>query len=105
MYNEVIKLVAETKRADEYGDLQVTAVPREVFATLKSVSQSEFYQAQAAGLKPEVKFVIADYLDYEGEKTILYKSYGTDTEEEYRVIRTYRDGNTLELVCKRGVDE
>lgn len=104
MYNETIILVAESKAADEYGDLQITASQREIFATLKSITQSEFYQAQAIGLKPEVKFVIADYLDYAGEKVVKYTPFG-GSEEEYRVIRTYRDGNTLELVCKRGVDE
>ena len=105
MYNEVITLVAEEKQPDEYGDLQITESTRDIFATLKSISQSEFYQAQAAGLKPEVKFVIADYLDYEDEKVIRYTPYGASTPEEYRVLRTYRDGNTLEIVCKRGVDE
>ncbi len=105
MYNEVISLVTEAKTVDEYGDIQVTSTTKNVFATLKSISQSEFYQAQAAGLKPEVKFVIADYLDYGNEKTILYQPYGASAAEEYRVLRTYRDGNTLEIVCKRGVDE
>lgn len=105
MYNEVITLVAEAKVPDEYGDLQITETTRDIFATLKSISQSEFYQAQAAGLKPEAKFVIADYLDYDNEKVVRYVPYGGAEAEEYRVLRTYRDGNTLELVCKRGVDE
>ena len=42
---------------------------------------------------------MADYLDYEGEEDILYD--GTD----YRVLRTFRSGQELELVCTRGVDK
>ena len=104
MYNEVITLVAEAKAPDKYGDLQITETTRQVFATLKSITQSEFYQAQAAGFKPEVKFVIADFLDYHDEQVIRYTPYG-ESEHEYRVIRTYRDGNQLEIVCKRGVEK
>ena len=104
MFSDVIKLVSEVKTADEYGDIQVTRSERTVFATMQSISQSEYYQAQAVGLRPEVKFIIADWLDYEDEKIILYTPYGSDMEYEYRVIRTYRDGFALELVCVRGVD-
>lgn len=105
MYNEVIKLVSTTNEVNEYGDLIATENERVVFALLKSIGQSEFYQAQALGLKPEIKFVIADYLDYKNEKTIKYQAINEDMEHEYSVIRTYRKDNTLEIVCKRGVDE
>lgn len=104
MYNEAIKLVAETKTVDEYGDTIIVETEKMVFARLMSVGQSEFYQAQALGLKPEIKFVLADYLDYNDEKVIKYKAFNQDEEEVYTVIRTYRKDNTLEIVCKRGVD-
>lgn len=104
MFSDVIKLVSEVKAADEYGDIQVTRTERTVFATMQSISQSEYYQAQAVGLRPEVKFIIADWLDYQDEKIILYTPYASDMEYEYRVIRTYRDGFAIELVCVRGVD-
>lgn len=103
MYNDVIKLVAEIKSVDEYGDIKTIETEREVFAQLLSISQSEFYQAQAVGIKPELKFVIADYLDYNNEQIIRYKGF-TNNEETYSVIRTYRKGNQLEIVVKRGVD-
>lgn len=104
MYDQIIKLVKEVNTTDQYGDLIPTRTSREVFAECRSITQSEFYQANASGFKPEIKFVLADFLDYEGEKIVKYKPYG-GTEEEYRVIRTYRANNELELVCKRGVDE
>lgn len=103
MYDQVIKLVAEDMSADEFGDIKIEETEREVFAELKSITQAEFYQAQAAGLKPEIKFLLSDYLDYHGELTVRYQPFELDTELEYAVLRTYRTGNGLELICKRGV--
>lgn len=104
MNNEVITLVAEVKGVDEYGDITTTETERDVFAKVASITQTEFYQAMAQGLKPEVKFVIADYLDYKNEQKVKYKGFGEEQAETYSVIRTYRKGTALEIVCKRGVD-
>lgn len=104
MYNEIIKLVSESKSVDEYGDIASVRTERTVFARLKSIGQSEFYQAQAVGLKPEIKFVLSDFIEYEGEKVVLYTPF-RGVETEYTVLRTYRDGNELELVCKRGIEK
>lgn len=104
MFNECIKLVKEIKVTDEYGDQTITRSERVVFAELKSIGQSEFYQAQALGLKPEVKFILPDYLEYDNEKIIIFQDFGQEKEEEYTVLRTFRNNNLLEIVCKRGVD-
>lgn len=103
MYNEIIKLIKEKKSNDEYGDLIVETSERVVFADLRSIGQTEFYQAQTVGLKPEIKFVLADYLEYQKEKILKYQPFD-GPEEEYEVLRTFRNGNELEIVCKRGVD-
>lgn len=104
MYNEVITLVSEKKTVNAYGDIEITETARDVFAELKSIGQSEFYQAQAVGLKPEIKFVLPDYLEYGGEKKLRFRDFNEEEEQEYSVLRTYRSNNQLELVCKRGVD-
>ena len=104
MYNQIIKLISETNQIDEYGDTVTTSQERNVFAELKSIGQAEFYQAQAVGLKPELKFVIPDYLEYQGEKILKFQDFNEAEEQEYSIIRTYRNGNELEIVCKRGVD-
>ena len=98
MMNDVIQLVHRSQRADTLGDLVAEDQVREVFCYVQSVGQKEFYQAQALGLKPEIKFVLADYLDYEGETQILYDG------QRYRVLRTYRAGQELEIVCYREVN-
>lgn len=103
MYNEVIKLIKESKTVNEFGDTVVTKTEREVFAGLRSIGQAEFYQAQAVGLRPEIKFVMADYLDYEDEMIVKYQKFG-GTEEEYSVIRTFRNKNEMELICRKGID-
>jgi SPP1 family predicted phage head-tail adaptor len=104
MYDQIIKLIDETTSTNEYGDVISKQTERIVFAELKSIGQSEFYQAHAVGLKPELKFVIADFLDYQNEKLLKFREFGSPREEIYSVIRTYRADNGLEIVCKRGVD-
>ena len=104
MYDSVITLVNVQKNVDEYGDMDIKETERRVFAELKSIGQTEFYQAQALGLKPEIKFKLSDYLEYQNEKYLKYKGFNEKEEQIYSVIRTYRNGNELEIVCKRGVE-
>ena len=84
--NEVIVLVDNGTR-------------REVFASLGSIGMSEFYQAHAIDYRPELKFILADYLDYNNESLVKYD--GT----LYRVLRTYRTGLSLEIVVTRASAE
>ncbi len=103
MFDSVIKLMKETNVINEYGDTEQTFTERTVFAEVKSIGQSEFYQAEAVGLKPEIKFVLADFADYEDEKQLKYTPFG-GVEEIYTVIRTYRNKINLEIVCARGIE-
>lgn len=111
MYNSIIKLVKQVATVDEYGDMAMQETVRTVFAEEKSIGQKEFYEAAAVGLKPEIKFEIADFLDYQGEKILRYEPFSQNTAEhpgtgelQYDVLRTYRTGLKLEIVCTRGVD-
>ena len=104
MYDSVIKLITETNTVDEYGDTVTVETERTIFAEVKSIGQTEFYQAQAVGLKPEIKFLIADFADYQNEKKLKYTPFG-GTEDVFTVLRTYRTKNQLEIVCKRGIDK
>ena len=96
--NDVITLVQQTRSVDDYGDPVITETARDVFAKLGSIGQKEFYQAHAVGLQPEIKFVLADYLDYDGEEIVLHNG------QRYRVLRTYRNGQELELTVYREVN-
>lgn len=93
--NDVLTLISTTRGTDDCGDTTFSETSRTVFCEVMSIGQSEFYQAQAVGLKPELKFKLSDYLEYEGESSVEYDSV------RYRVLRTYRTGNGIELVCYR----
>jgi len=100
MYNEIIYLADEvkTKDKDKYGDPIIKFATSQVFAKQKSISQTEFYQAQTSDFKPEVKFKIADYLDYAGQKYLIHEDM------RYKILRTYRtEENELEITCYGGV--
>lgn len=96
--NDILSLVQQTHSVDDYGDPVVTETSRDIFCGIRSIGQKEFYQAQAVGLQPELKFVLADYLDYNDETLVVYNG------QRYRVLRTYRTGQELELVCYREVN-
>lgn len=96
--HEILTLIRTVHGVDDYGDPAVAETTRTVFCRLASIGQKEFYQAQAVGLQPELKFVLADYLDYQGE--LLVEHTGT----RYRVLRTYRAGQEIELICYREVN-
>lgn len=96
--SEVLTLIQQTQATDDYGDPVVTETSREVFGRLGSIGQSEFYQAHAVGLKPELKFILADYLDYEDETLVEYQG------RRLRVLRTFRNGQELELVLYQEVN-
>ena len=83
--NEVITLILRTPGSD-------AVTKRDVFAGLRSIGQAEFYAAYAVDVHPEAKFVLADYLDYNGETLLDHNG------RRYRVLRTYRTGQELELV-------
>ena len=84
--NELISFVTETSS-------------RDVLCGLRSIGLTEFYQAQATNYRPELKFVLADHLDYQGETYIRYNG------NLYVVVRTYRTGQELEIVVGRASAE
>lgn len=97
--NDILALIQQTQGVDDYGDPAVTETRRDVFCRKASIGQKEFYQAHAVGLQPELKLVLADYLDYNGEQLVEYDG------QRFRVLRTYRTGRELELVVYREVNQ
>ena len=95
--NELLTLVGRVLAADGYTVTEETR--RDVFCRLASIGQTEFYQAQATDLRPELKFILTDYLDYSGEYLCIYAG------EWYRVIRTFRVGQELEIVVQKATQE
>lgn len=68
---------------------------RSVLCRMASIGMKEFYEASARDFYPEVKFILADYLDYNNEQLVEHNG------QRYRVLRTYRTGQELEIVVVR----
>ena len=93
MFRDVITLVSESPAAHGVLD-EITETQKQVFCTVRSVGMSEAYQAMSNGLHPQFVFVLSDYADYDGEKVAIYNG------KRYRVIRTYRQNQGIELTCE-----
>lgn len=82
-------------QTDEDGNQIVTEIETVILCGLKSVGRTEFYNAAATGLKPELVFIVHGY-EYSGESAIEFAG------NRYRVIRTYAPGfEEMELTCEK----
>lgn len=94
-----IYLIHKTKVPDKAGDLIESSTERKVFAAKESIGQNEFYQAQAAGFKPEIKLKIRS-AEYRGEGEVRL------AKDIYQISRTYdNQGGITEITCSRGVND
>lgn len=89
----VLKLISETPGAHGIFD-QPTENERMVFCVIRSVGSQEYYRAMENDLHPVLVFRLADYAEYQGEKICEFE------DERYRVIRTYCDGQAIELTVE-----
>lgn len=92
--NEVAVLI---KR--EYDGATRVESRREVFCGFRSIGMREFYAASTTDFRPELRLILADYLDYDDETMVEYNG------KLYRVLRTYRTGQELELTLERAPAE
>ena len=85
--------------SDDIGDSPVGILyGSEVYCDEKSIKSSDFYQAQALGIKPEVTLELM-LVDYNKEKYVRYDDI------EYKVLRTYKSSpEKIEIILTRGVN-
>lgn len=88
--NEVAVLIKRT-----YEGATRVETKREVLCGFRSIGMKEFYSANSTDFRPELKLVLADYLDYDDETLADYNGV------RYRILRTYRVGQELELTLER----
>lgn len=96
MYDDVIYLIKDqnTGSKNSVGDPIFEPVERMVFADEKGIRQSEFYQASAQGLKPEIMFEMR-LADYQQEQKLKFN------DAIYDIFRTFKKNKDyIELVCK-----
>ena len=80
----VINLISQVYSVDSVGNQISTDTARQVYASRRPISRSEFFTAQTAGIKAEHLFVISS-LDYEGERLVEYAG------EKFTVYRVYEN--------------
>lgn len=93
--NDILTLIQRTVGRNDQKEPVIRETTRDVFCGVRSIGQREFYQASATDFRPELKLVLSDYLDYQDETLVKYNG------RRYRVVRTYRNGQELELVVER----
>jgi SPP1 family predicted phage head-tail adaptor len=92
VWRNEVDLLTIKNDVDDIGDVVETVTRNTIFCNEKSISQSEFYQAHAQGLKPQIKLVIK-VADYNKEQVVEYEGV------RYRVLRTFKSSSEdIELV-------
>lgn len=82
MYDSVATLYKDGARTyTTYGVEQIARTSRTVYVQVRSVYNSEFYNAAQAGLHPSITLTIAHRDDYEGETLVKFEN------KMYDVIR------------------
>jgi hypothetical protein len=93
-HNQIIKLINVIVTEDAIGNQIASTTERAVYANEYYVSQSEFYNAAVAGLKPEKQFEMYSY-EYQDEPKLEHDGV------TYNIIRTEKRGDKIRLTCER----
>ena len=93
-HNQIIKLINVIVAEDAIGNQIASTTERTVFANEYYVSQSEFYNAAVAGLKPEKQFEMYSY-EYQDEPKLEHNGV------THNIIRTEKRGDKIRLTCER----
>lgn len=92
---DVVTLLSERPEAHGVFDAPQYSA-RTVYCEVKSISQTEAYQARATGLNPEYRLMLSHSFEYQGEKLCNFR------EIQYEIIRTYMNENDgIELTIQR----
>ena len=97
--SSIIYLIGERSEKDKYNVLRKKEVRRQVYANIKSVTATEFFEGGRNGLKPQVRATVFLW-DYRGEQIVEIKGV------RYAVYRTYTpstDEIELYLELRKGV--
>ena len=90
LFKDVGYLMKETETLDELHRPRVSYEETLVYCNIKSIGQSEFYQASSVGYKPELKIEckLVDLTD------VTHFKYN---DRVYKILRTYRKEDITEI--------
>lgn len=94
MWDKILYLMEEIETFDKLNRPHSSYKVHKVYANKKSIKRSEFYQAYAAGYKPEKCFEVKT-VEFDEDKYTHAKYEGT----MYRILRSYEiDSEITEIV-------
>lgn len=90
-FKDIGYLLKEESITDKLHRPKISYKESKVFCNIKSITQSEFYQAQVAGLKPEIKIEVkgcnlADVTHFKLNNKI------------YKILRLYSKADITEII-------
>lgn len=98
MWSCILYLLEEVEELDALNSPHSTYKETEVFANKISVKRAEFYQAQAAGFKPEKVFEIRT-IEFDEDKHTHVKYNG----KIYKILRTYEKDSEITEITVTGL--
>lgn len=90
LWKNTAYLMRESKSLDELHRPKFSYDEEKVFCNVKSIGQNEFYQAETAGLKPEIK-IETKLIDLTNVTHIKLNN------TIYKILRTYRKEDIIEI--------
>lgn len=98
MFTEMLVLLKETKVIDEYGDTVTTYETKPVLARKDKTFISQKIEAGAKGQDMQLKFTLSDYLDYYGQREVLWGG------KKYQVMSGDSGSREIQLMLYGGVE-
>ena len=93
LFSDKINLLTITEGQDSSGYPTKTEVSKEVWANKKNVARSEFYSANANGIRVTAVFDVHSE-DFNDETELLFST------KRYEILRAYQKGlGVVELNC------
>lgn len=95
-----LTLISTAITYDDIGNAIETPIEIDILCDMKSIGRTEFYNAAANGLKPELILIVHPY-EYNNETYIKF-SEDEKPKIRYKVMKTYKvDFEKLELTCEK----
>ncbi len=98
MFKDYGYFLKQTPQLDQLNRPYFTYNEELFYCNEKSIGQSEFYQAESAGLKPEIKLE-TKLVDLNNVTHVKYK------ERRYKILRTFKKEDIVEITLTSLINE
>lgn len=98
MWCDVLYLLEEVEKTDELNSPYSTYNETKVYANKIAVKRTEFYQAQAAGFKPEKSFEVRT-IEFDEDK----HTHARYNDKIYKILRSYEKDSEITEITLTGL--